>query len=117
MKSDTCFSKTSSLPLSQYVDKDAAQEDADYANVRYGNDMVPYICCKCGWWHLSPKSRETPSYKCAHCTGGDGVYKDSYRTKHEAELRADIIYKEQGICLRVYKCEYGSGWHLTKTRY
>ncbi len=107
----------SGLPLSVFINEIEAQEAVVHAMSHYGKNFVPYHCCKCGFWHLSPKSRETPSHKCNYCTSGDGVYKDSYRTEDEANLRANIIYKEQGIELRVYECEYGSGWHLTKSRY
>ncbi|QHS15479.1 hypothetical protein GUY17_05970 [Shewanella sp. Arc9-LZ] len=117
MKSETCFGKTSGKPLTQYYDEEEAQGAADYSKEFYGDDLSPYHCSKCDLWHLSPKSRQTPSQKCNRCTGGYGVEKESYRSKLEARLRADIIYDEQGISLRVYKCKYGFGWHLTKSQF
>ena len=117
MKSETCFGKVSGQPLSEYLFEEEAQESADYAKENYGNNLAPYQCRNCNYWHLSPKSRQTPSQKCERCTGGDGTVKDAYRSKREARLRADIIYDEQGISLRPYKCRYGAGWHLTKDKF
>ncbi|TKB03365.1 hypothetical protein E5672_10010 [Alteromonas portus] len=115
MKSETCFGKVSGKPLTQYYDEAEAQGAADYCKEHYDNDLIPYQCAKCDLWHLSPKSRQTPSQKCSRCIGGYGVEKESYRTKLEARKRANIIYDEQGVILRVYKCKYGNGWHLTKS--
>jgi len=117
MKSETCFGKVSGQPLTQYFDLEEALHGAEYAKEYYDNDLSPYNCNKCGFWHLSPKSRQTPSHKCHHCTSSDGIQKDSYRSKQEARLRADIIYDEQGIRLKVYQCQFSSGWHLTKSAY
>lgn len=114
MKSETCFGKASGQPLSCYDSEYDAQQAAEYANEHYENNLSPYKCHKCEFWHLSPKSRMTPSTTCHWCTGGDGNFKASYRTEREANARADIIYQEQGIVLKVYQCEYGAGWHLTK---
>lgn len=117
MKSETCFGKVSGQPLTQYVDEEEALSGVEYAKSHYDNDLSPYHCDKCGFWHLSPKSRQTPSHKCHYCTSRDGVQKDSYRSKREANLRADIIYREKGILLDVYQCQFSAGWHLTKSFY
>lgn len=117
MKSETCFGKLSGQPLTEYYTEEDAQSSAEYSKEHYDNDLTPYKCTKCSFWHLSPQSRQTPSNKCHRCTGRDGLFKDAYRSKREARLRADIIYFEHGINLRAYKCKYGSGWHLTKTDY
>ena len=45
----------------------------------------------------------------------DGKPKASYQSKDDAERRADILRKEQGVSLKVYPCKHGSGWHLTNT--
>ena len=114
MKSETCFGKMSGQPLTEYYTEQDAQYAAEYSKEYYGNELTTYSCSRCGLWHLSPKSRQTPSEKCNRCTARDGVYKDSYRSKREARIRANIIYEEHGIRLRTYKCKYGFGWHLTK---
>lgn len=114
MRSDSCIGKISGKPLSVYFTEFEAQWAAEYSEVNYGNALKPYECNKCGYWHLSPSNRVTPSKKCDWCTGSDGYPKDTYRTRKEASNRADIIYEEQGILLKVYECRYGLGWHLTK---
>lgn len=115
MKSDTCFGKMSGKALSVYFDEEEALSTAEYSKEIYNNELVPYKCSKCDYWHLSPKFRVTPSEKCEKCTAGDGSSKETYRTRKEANIRANIIYNEQGIKLRVYRCKYGNGWHLTKS--
>lgn len=117
MKSETCFGKLSGQPLKQYYSEEEAQSAADFSNEYYGNDLSPYHCGKCDLWHLSPKNRQTPNQKCIRCTGGDGYEKASYRSEREANMRAEIIYGEQGISLRAYECSYGMGWHLTKDKF
>lgn len=114
MKSETCFGKISGQPLSVYFTEFEAQSCADYSNEVYDNKLVPYQCNKCRYWHLSPKQRVTPSQKCDWCIGSDGSYKDTYRNKAEAKTRARIRFEEDGVELKVYKCKYGNGWHLTK---
>lgn len=114
MKSKTCVGKVSNKPLEQFHNEDEANKSAEYVHQRYGKIMVPYKCTKCSYWHLSPKSRQTPSFKCAYCTDSMGDYKSTYRSEAEAELRASIIYNDHRICLKVYECEFGHGWHLTK---
>lgn len=116
MKSDSCFGKVSGKPLSFYYTEFESQIAAEYSKNIYGNELTPYECQRCSYWHLSPKARMTPSKKCNWCTAADGEYKNSYRTIKEARLRAKIIYEEQGIDLKVYECKYGEGWHLTKGR-
>ncbi|PMF83547.1 hypothetical protein BCT86_09980 [Vibrio breoganii] len=115
MKSNTCLGKATGKTLTIYNTEFDAVLAAEYVKGTYGNDLVPYKCHKCAFWHLSPKSRVTPSKKCNKCTSSDGVYKNSYRTKSEAILRAKIIYEERGVELNTYKCKYGEGWHLTKS--
>jgi len=51
--------------------------------------------------------------KCKHCKGRDGKEKDIYATFQSAMDTAEHIEKTRGIYLKVYKCEIGSGWHLT----
>ena len=114
MKSQTCIGKSSGKPLSEYDSQREAQEGADHARSAYGRKMSPYQCDTCGQWHLGAENRQTPSTKCPVCTGTDGKPKETYRNESEAQRRADILRKEQGAELRVYSCEKGHGWHLTK---
>jgi len=114
MKSETCFGKKSGDPLTEYYSEEDSQAASEYSKEVYGNDLVPYKCSNCDCWHLSPKVRQTPSYKCDYCTGSDGVSKDTYTTKRNAITRSNILFDEQGIDLKVYQCKHSNGWHLTK---
>ncbi len=113
-KSDTCFNKLNGRPLSEYYSKTEALESADYAKRKFGQNLVPYKCNNCGFWHLSPKNRQTPSKTCPYCTDRNGNYKELYQTKTDAEKRAKILFQENHVKLSVYKCPYSNGWHLTK---
>lgn len=115
-KSKTCVGKLSGKPLTEYDSEEEARQGADYANRNYKNtNLTPYECDRCGEWHLAPKNRQTPSTKCACCTGSDGRPKDLYKTRDDARRRADIIKSEKGVSLNVYQCQYSGGWHLTRT--
>ena len=114
-KSETCTGKKTGKPLTEYDSEADALEGAQYANSRYRQNMVPYQCDECGLWHLSPLERQTPSTKCGYCTGADGKPKDSYQSRELAQRRADILRREQGAVLNLYPCEYGNGWHLTRS--
>lgn len=114
MKSDTCFGRISGKPLVEYYLKRDALEAAEYSKAEYKNELVPYTCERCNKWHLSPKSRQTPSKTCDLCTATDGSNKESYKTKTDAKTRAGIIRNERGINLFVYQCQHYNGWHLSK---
>lgn len=113
-KSTTCTGKTSGQPLTAYDAEFEAQDSAAYARSAYGQDLVPYLCKRCHLWHLAPRSRQTPSTTCGHCTGADGRAKAAYSTEQDAARRAEILRVERGVFLRAYACAYGQGWHLTK---
>ena len=113
-KSQTCIGKTSGKPLTEYASEREARDGADYVHKKYGRQLVPYPCDTRGLWHIAPANRQTPSTKCPVCTGADGKPKDAYRNAREAQRRADILRSEQGAELRIYACEHGHGWHLTK---
>jgi len=112
-KSTTCFKKDGE-PLSQYSSEYEAKESASHIRQKHGLDLSPYQCSKCGYWHLSPTDRQTPSKECMYCADSHGKHKELYETEAAAKTRAEIIEKEQGIKLKVYKCPEQDGWHLTK---
>jgi len=114
LKSETCIGKMTGKPLTEYDSLEEAEEGADYAQKTYKSNLVPNQCETCGMWHLSPKSRQTPSEKCLFCKGTNGQAKDAYRNQREAQRRADILRKEQDVSLKVYACEYSEAWHLTR---
>ena len=116
-KSSTCFSKRDNKPLSEFDSQEDAQENANYANTKYDSNLAPYLCHKCNKWHLSPKDRMTPSEQCHTCTDSNGQGKALYRNRKEAEQRAKILKKEQGVNLYVYECPVQTGYHLTKNEH
>lgn len=113
-KSATCVGKKSGRPLTEYHSQAEAQNAADYVSSAHGREMTPYRCARCGYWHLSPTERQTPSKECTYCSGSDGRPKANYESQSDAERRAEILCREQGVTLRAYPCPYG-GWHLTKS--
>ncbi len=114
-KSPSCNARKSGRPLTEYDTKAEANSAAKHANQNFGgSNMVPYKCDKCGFWHLSPANRQTPSETCTICRGADGQLKESYATERDALRRAGHLRKEMGVKLQVYECEHGNGWHLTK---
>ncbi len=114
-KSPSCNSKKTGRPLTEYDTKAEAKSAAGHANKDYGgNNLIPYKCDKCGFWHLSPADRQTASTTCNTCRSADGQLKEAYLSERDALRRAGLLRKEQGVKLQVYKCEHGNGWHLTK---
>ncbi|MBL9044715.1 MAG: hypothetical protein JNM83_24100 [Myxococcales bacterium] len=114
-KSATCVGKASGQPVTEYDSEYEAHDGAAHARLASGQDLVPYLCGRCRLWHLAPRSRQTPSTTCGHCTGADGKPKEAYATERDAERRAEILRAERGVHLRAYPCHYGQGWHLTKS--
>jgi len=115
-KSPSCRSKRTGRPLTEYDSRSEAKADAKALKQRYHQDLRPYHCPECGLWHLSPADRQTPSSICPVCRGADGQPKAAYANQAAGQQRAAILRKEQGVTLTIYKCEYGFGWHLTKSK-
>ena len=111
-QSEICFKKNGE-PLVTYLSKHDALNGANHVII-YGNQLMPYRCPKCGYFHLTPENRHTPSKKCSYCLDSNGNSKELYETQEAAERRAEIIAEEKGIRLKIYKCPYQDGWHLTK---
>ncbi|MDA3837418.1 MAG: hypothetical protein PF574_00360 [Candidatus Delongbacteria bacterium] len=112
-KSSSCFSRKGKS-LTEYYTELEAIDSADFIRQAHNNDMIPYRCDKCGLWHLAPKNRQTPSRKCLSCTDAQGKPKELYFSRDDAQRRAEIILREQGVSLSVYECPENSGFHLTK---
>ena len=113
VKSETCFGRISGAPLTEYHSESQAEEGARYANAQNGGGLVPYQCNACGYWHLSPRSRMTPSMPCL-CVGRNGNPKALFFTFEDAQRRSELVRQEGGGHSTVYECELGLGWHLTK---
>ena len=114
-KSSTCTGRCSGKPLTEYDTEADALRGADHAQREHGSALMPYRCGRCSRWHLSPASRHTPCWRCHWCVGRDGRPKMAYADQEAAERRAKLLFEEQGVELRVYPCEAGDGWHLTKS--
>ncbi len=116
-KSPSCNAKKNGRPLTEYDTKTEAKAAARHANQTYGGgNLAPYKCSQCGFWHLAPADRQTPSETCLVCRGSDGKFKEAYATERDALRRAGHLRKEQGVKLVVYECVQGHGWHLTKSQ-
>ena len=96
--------------LRDYLSEAEAMQAADYVGLTFGNQMLPYKCEKCRFWHLSPKERYTPSQYCFTCG------KELYQDKQSGQKRAQIIYMEKGVKLNLYRCNFNVGWHLTSKK-
>jgi hypothetical protein len=133
-KSLTCIGHATGQPVTEYETLQEAQQAMEHINVNSDDEntlLIPYQCFECCKWHLSPKSRQTPSTSSSssngcHCRGesssrcgthaatttttrnssktDDGAFKQSYLSRQDAERRAAILSQEQGVRLYVYQC-------------
>ena len=108
VKSQTCFSRTTGAPLSEYGSWDDAVSAAGYIYDQSGPELYAYHCDVCDLFHLAPAARHTPSTECDHCSSSDGRPKMAYESKQDARRRADILREEHGADLTVYECPHGS---------
>ena len=107
-KSMTCFSKEGN-PLSVYESYQEAQNSAQYI----GKVFIPYLCKKCGKFHLKPEEFYCEKViRVCSCVDHNGKPKDSYKTREDA-LKMVHIRAKAGIKLHVYKCPRGKYYHLT----
>ena len=53
---------------------------------------------------------------CPYCTDRNGRPKRLYPTKDDAQRTAAHGQRARGVELRVYRCEYRWGFHLTSDR-
>lgn len=113
-KSKKCRGKISGKQLTSYESEEEALEAIKYLKKKhiFNNPMVVYKCPTCGYFHLSPKSRQTKSVTCG-CLDSNNKQKQLYETKESAQRRADIIKKEKRVELYVYPCPSNKGFHLT----
>lgn len=112
-KSESCQGSTGQ-PLTEYASRKETHEAADYARTKFKKNLIAYECPKCAQWHLSPKERQTPSSNECKCRDSYGLSKALYETKDGANRRSQILSREKGVRLSVYKCPEGKGFHLTR---
>ena len=92
--------------------EEEANSSCAYMISQFKKDFYVYFCKECKMFHISPKDRQTRSFK-SECLDSRGRPKLSYLTEKEAITRKDIIFKEQGAVLFVYKCDICNYYHLT----
>lgn len=116
VKSKTCFSHDGK-PLTEYICERAAQDAADYINSKtLDADFEVYQCPKCSKFHIRAQGCfVNMRAKTCSCTDSNKKPKNSYQTPADA-LKVAKLAAEKGVCLFVYRCPKGNGWHLTKQK-
>ena len=102
--------------INGFSTKPEAQSSCDYMTKQFKKEFTVYYCENCKMFHISPKERETKCYL-SECLDSNGQPKQSYLTEKEANTRRDIIFKEKGKKLNVYKCSNCGKFHLTHKNY
>ncbi|MGH4036869.1 MAG: hypothetical protein ACRQFF_03375 [Sphaerochaeta sp.] len=113
-KSDKCFGVMSGKPVTSYESEEEALNGIDYIKNHF-NKSVPmsfYKCSKCGFYHISPKSRETENELC-DCKDEDGKTIQLYDTRKAAIIKATALAKQTGVRHNVYACPKSTGFHVT----
>ena len=98
--------------INGFSDEEEAKSSCQYMQTQFKKEFYVYFCNDCKLYHISPKDRQTRSFK-SECLDSSGKPKQSYLTEKEAISRRDIILKEQGKKLFVYKCNQCNYFHLT----
>ena len=98
--------------INGFSTEEEAKSSCDYMIKQFKKEFYVYFCEICKLYHISPKDRQTRSFK-SECLDSSGNPKQSYLTEKEALTRRDIILKEQNRKLFVYKCEKCNYYHLT----
>lgn len=111
MRSTTCKGNNGQY-LEEYHSQTAAAIASEEIQKTYGNNLTPFLCRACGYWHLGVVNTRL---QCMLCTDSGLFLKDLYASKEEALSTAAYIRRERKIQLFPYKCPHSSGWHLTKT--
>ena len=112
-KSDKCFGVMSGKPVTSYESEEEAIEGINYIRDNFANSvpMVCYKCSKCGFYHLSPKSRETETELCG-CKDSEGEALQLFDTRKSAKIKSDKLRKEDGIQRYIYPCPNSKGFHV-----
>lgn len=114
MKSDVCFSKRTGQPLTVYTSEADADASALYERTMRGSELYPYLCDKCGYYHLAPtESKLNVRKNACSCLDSQGRHKALYLTHEDAERQRIKSEREQHISLKIYTCNEGKGFHLT----
>ena len=98
--------------INGFTTENEANSSCQYMKNQFKKDFYVYFCNDCKMYHISPKDRQTRSFT-SECIDSSGKPKQSYLTEKEAITRKDILFKEQGKTLYVYKCDQCNYYHLT----
>ena len=98
--------------INGFTTEEEANSSCQYMKKEFKKDFYVYFCENCKMYHISPKDRQTKNFK-SECLDSSGKTKQSYLTEKDAITRRDIILKEQGKQLYVYKCDKCNYYHLT----
>lgn len=114
MKSNTCFSKKTGEALSVYNNEIDALAGAKKTMQYGGPKLYPYLCERCHHYHLAPEdSKINVKHNACSCTDSNGNPKALYLTEADAEKQRIKSQSEQNVCLKIYPCNDGLGYHLT----
>lgn len=107
-KSSTCMSKEGKA-LSVYESYQEAQNSARYI----GNSFIPYLCSRCGKYHLKPEEFYCEKViRVCNCVDHNGNPKDCYKIREDV-LKMVNIRAKAGIILHIYECPKSDCFHLT----
>ena len=98
--------------INGFSTEEEANSSCQYMIKEFKKDFYVYFCDNCKLFHISPKDRQTRNFT-SECLDSSGKPKQSYLTEKEAITRRDIILKEKGKKLFVYKCDKCNNYHLT----
>lgn len=107
--------------MTEYDTEDEAHDGADYVMQRYGNEMSPYECSQCSYWHLAPYSNNThsggydyprESQRCYGKISGKVLLKE-YDSEQAAMDGAAYVQEKYGKQMVPYDCEDCYYWHLS----
>ena len=98
--------------INGFTTEEEANSSCEYMTKQFQKEFYVYFCNECKLYHISPKDRQTRSFK-SECLDSSGKPKQSYLTEKDALTRRDIIFNEQGKKLFIYKCDKCNYYHLT----
>ena len=83
-------------------------------------ELLVYFECKDSeelYFYLDtalPTNENEQSVTICDCRDALGVLKDLYKEEKFALKETEIVFRQKKIKLKMYRCPYEMGWHLTK---
>mmetsp|Transcript_28389 Transcript_28389/g.69089 ORF Transcript_28389/g.69089 Transcript_28389/m.69089 type:complete len:299 (+) Transcript_28389:321-1217(+) len=134
-KSRSCYGRATGKPLTEYDTAEDAFEGSTYVLERYNQDMHPYKCNTCDYWHLAPVPSDARSASSrTTTTTTTSIPRDSatcrarisgkilkeYDSEQEAQSSAVYLFERYGYgggnsneMMVPYKCHDCLFWHLS----